>query len=189
MSSVELSRSRHWRWLVCGLLLLATMINYMDRLTLNQLKVYIEKDLNLVQDVDYGDIEACFGLAFAFGAIAFGFIVDRWNVYWVYPLALIGWSAAGFLTAFASELAAVPWFADLVRWSWMPAWLGRSPEFTSLLLFRVLLGFAEAANWPCALRTTQRVLPPSERSMGNSILQSGAAVGAVVIPLVLLVLF
>jgi ACS family hexuronate transporter-like MFS transporter len=57
------------------------------------------------------------------------------------------------------------------------------------LFFRVLLGFAEAANWPCALRTTQRILPPGERAMGNSILQSGAAVGAIIIPIVLLVLF
>ena len=30
-------RGAFWKWWVCGLLLLATMINYMDRLTLNQL--------------------------------------------------------------------------------------------------------------------------------------------------------
>jgi ACS family hexuronate transporter-like MFS transporter len=53
----------------------------------------------------------------------------------------------------------------------------------------VALGLAEAANWPCALRTTQRILAPGERPAGNSILQSGASVGAVLIPLVLLVLF
>src|SRR5262245_49199458 len=158
-----LARGQFWRWWVCGLLLLATMINYMDRLTLNLLASHIRIELGLSK-AEYGYLESGFGLAFAVGAIAFGFIVDRWNVFWVYPLALIAWSAAGFFTGFAAG-------------------------FASLLMFRVFLGFAEAANWPCALRTTQRILPPGERSMGNSILQSGAAVGAIIIPVVMFLLF
>ena len=84
----SIERSRSWRWWVCGLLLLATMINYMDRLTLNLLKVHILADLHL-DNRDYAYIEGFFGLAFACGAIFFGFMVDRWNVFWVYPIALI----------------------------------------------------------------------------------------------------
>jgi ACS family hexuronate transporter-like MFS transporter len=159
----NIDRGRSWRWWVCCLLLLATMINYMDRLTLNLLKVHINSDLGL-DNRDYANLEAYFGLAFAAGAILFGFLVDRWNVFWVYPLALIGWSLAGIASGYARG-------------------------FWDLIVCRMVLGLFEAANWPCALRTTQRILPPSERSMGNSILQSGAAVGAIVIPLVLLVLF
>ena len=60
--------SRNWRWWVCGLLLLATMINYMDRLTLNQLQVPILLDLGL-HEGHYGMVEGLFGLAFAFGAV------------------------------------------------------------------------------------------------------------------------
>ncbi len=157
-------RGKSWRWWVCGLLLCATMINYMDRLTLNQLQVPLEQNLHLKEDVDYYRLEAWFGLAFAVGAIVFGFLVDRWNVFWVYPLALLAWSAAGFCTGFAGG-------------------------FAMLMACRVCLGLVEAANWPCALRTTQRILPPSERSMGNSILQSGAAVGAIIVPLLMLLLF
>lgn len=163
MSAPAIVRSPSWRWIVCGLLLLATMINYMDRLTLNLLATDINKTLGLDKS-DYASIESGFALAFAAGSILFGFLVDRWNVFWVYPLAVLAWSAAGFFTGFADG-------------------------FVSLLLCRVLLGLAEAANWPCALKTTQHILPPGERAMGNSILQSGAAVGAIVIPLVLLLLF
>jgi ACS family hexuronate transporter-like MFS transporter len=159
----DLVRGPSWRWWVCGLLLMATMINYMDRLTLNQLAEEIQSEFAL-RNVQYGWIEGGFGLAFAIGCLVFGLTVDRFNVVWVYPLALLGWSVAGFLTAF----------------SW---------DFKSLLVFRMLLGFFEAGNWPCALRTTQRILPPGERGMGNSILQSGAAVGAVIIPLVVLLLY
>lgn len=156
-------RGKSWRWWVCGLLLLATMINYMDRLTLNLLAVHIRADLHL-DAFDYGMIEWGFGLGFAAGAVLFGFLVDRFNPFWVYPAALVFWSLAGLFTGFAQS-------------------------FAFLLTFRVLLGVVEAANWPCALRTTQRILPPGERSMGNSILQSGAALGAILMPVVLFLLF
>src|SRR5262249_1700502 len=63
---------------------------------------------------------------------------------------------------------------------------GLMQGFYGLLVCRFLLGLSEGGNWPSALRTTQRILPPSERSMGNSILQSGAALGAVFTPLVVM---
>src|SRR3954447_4473265 len=87
-------RTRPWRWWVCCLLLLATMINYMDRLTLNLLATAIQNDLGF-DDLGYARIEVAFALAFCAGALGFGFLVDRWNVFWVYPLAVIAWSAAG----------------------------------------------------------------------------------------------
>lgn len=152
------ARSPAWKWWVCGLLLLATMINYMDRLTLNQTAKRIKDELHLNNE-EYGRVEFAFGIAFAVGAVIVGWSVDRWNVRWVYPAALLGWSAAGFATGFAETL-------------------------NGLLACRVALGLFESGNWPCALRTTQRVLPPAERTMGNSILQSGAALGAVVTPLI-----
>ncbi len=150
------TRYHVWKWWVCGLLLLATMLNYMDRLTLNLLGVRIMNDLQF-DVVGYGHIESGFAIAFALGAIMAGFAVDWFGVFWLYPLAVLGWSVAGFCTGY----------------SW---------DFWSLLLCRFLLGLAESGNWPCALRTTQRLLPPEERTMGNSILQSGAALGAVVTP-------
>jgi MFS transporter, ACS family, hexuronate transporter len=51
-------------------------------------------------------------------------------------------------------------------------------------VYRFVLGFFEAGNWPCALRTTQRILRPDQRTLGNAILQSGAAIGAVFTPLI-----
>src|SRR5262249_10859880 len=49
-------------------------------------------------------------------------------------------------------------------------------------------GLFESSHWPCALKTTQRILTPEQRTLGNGILQSGAAIGSVVTPAVLLVL-
>lgn len=151
------TRGPTWKWWICGLLLLATMINYMDRLTLNQTAHRIKEELQLSNE-QYGELERAFGVAFALGSLLMGWTVDRWNVRWVYPAALLGWSAAGFVTGFAQN-------------------------FLALLACRFVLGLFEAGNWPCALRTTQRIVPPEQRTLGNGILQSGAALGAVLTPL------
>jgi ACS family hexuronate transporter-like MFS transporter len=50
------------------------------------------------------------------------------------------------------------------------------------LLCRTLLGFFEAGRWPCALKTTFALLEEKDRTPGNSILQSGASLGAVITP-------
>jgi len=139
------------------------MVNYMDRLTLNQMARPIMTEFGM-NARDYGQLESAFGVAFALGAILMGWMADRWNVRSVYAAAVLLWSLAGFLT-------------------------GLAQGFATLLLCRFLLGVAESGNWPCALRTTQHILPPSERPMGNSLLQSGAAIGAVLTPLIVLVLY
>ncbi len=156
------ARGPAWKWWVCGLLLLATMVNYMDRLTLNQTAKRVMAEVGF-DERGYGELESAFAYAFALGAVLFGWLSDRVNVRWLYPAALLAWSAAGFAT-------------------------GLAQGFYGLLACRFSLGLAEAGHWPCALRTTQHILPPAERSMGNSILQSGAAVGAVLTPLLILAL-
>jgi ACS family hexuronate transporter-like MFS transporter len=150
-------RSPSWKWLFCGLLLAATMLNYMDRQTLSQGAARIMGEFRL-DERQYGQLESAFAFAFAVGAIIFGWMADRWNVTLLYPLAVLVWSAAGFAT-------------------------GLVQGFVGLLLCRSLLGLAEAGNWPCALRATQHVLPSRQRSLGNAILQCGAAFGAIFTPM------
>src|SRR5436309_15190001 len=90
-----------WRWWVCALLFLATTLNYMDRIALNQMAVRIQTALSL-DDVQYSRLESGFSLSFALGALLTGFVVDRVSVRWVYPFMVLGWSAAGVLTGYAT---------------------------------------------------------------------------------------
>jgi ACS family hexuronate transporter-like MFS transporter len=174
MNGQPAARPDSWRWTVCGLLLLATMLNYMDRQTLSQLITTIKQEFQL-NDAQYGDLEFYFGLAFAAGAAFFGFLVDRVGPRWLYPAVLLGWSLAGLATGYADHVAA-----------WLPDWLAgdTDPEraFHGFLVCRTALGFFEAGHWPCALVTTQVILLRKDRSFGNSILQSGASLGAIVTP-------
>lgn len=91
----------------------------------------------------YGWVLAAFQLTYAFFQWPAGYL-DRWNVRRTYAGAVLWWSFAGIATAFA-------------------------PSLGLLMTFRALLGMGESFNWPCALRVTSGVLPPSDRSLGNGI--------------------
>ncbi len=158
-ASTRGDRSSAGGWWISGLLLLATMINYMDRQTLSNLIPRITAEWNLTNE-QYGDMEFVFGVAFAVGSLVFGFAADKVSVRWLYPAILVAWSAVGFAT-------------------------GLTRGYDSMLVCRGLLGFFESGHWPCALIVTQAVMSKSDRVMGNSILQSGASAGAVLTPLVI----
>src|SRR5436190_16203790 len=97
MSGSVRSRAASWKWWVCGLLLFATTINYMDRQTLANAAVRISNEFRLSQE-QYGNLELAFGWAFAAGSLLFGFIADRVSVRWLYPAILVLWSLTGVLT-------------------------------------------------------------------------------------------
>jgi ACS family hexuronate transporter-like MFS transporter len=179
-------RPASWKWTVCGLLLLATMLNYMDRQTLAQLAMAISDEYALSRE-QLGNIEMGFGLAFATGAFCFGLLVDRVSIRWVYPAVLIGWSCAGIATAYADEIGhrLTDWLALAVR---SESAAEPPAAYWGFLACRIVLGFFEAGHWPCALVTTQRILSREDRSLGNSILQSGAAIGAIVTPIIVILM-
>lgn len=147
-----------WRWGICGILMMASTLNYMDRLTLNQTSVRIMASFE-ISALEYSLLESVFVFAFGIGTLTMGIIVDRVGVRVVYPLAVLGWSLFGFLTGFA-------------------------PSFWMLLVCRFGLGLFESGNWPCGIRTTRQVMQPQERSLGNSLFQSGTAIGAIVTPFI-----
>ena len=155
-------RSPAWKWGITGLLLLATMINYMDRVTLSGASVRVTSELGL-SELQYGHLELAFGWAFAAGSLVFGILADRVHIYYLYPLILLAWSLMG-------------------------VGAGWAHGFEGLLLFRAFLGFFEAGHWPCALKTTFALLEEKDRTMGNSVLQSGASLGAVLTPQILRIL-
>jgi MFS transporter, ACS family, aldohexuronate transporter len=164
-----------WKWWVCGALLLATMLNYMDRQTLSLTATQLKTEITL-DDGRYGALEEWFSYSFAIGGIFFGFVADRVGPRRLYPVVLFGWSLAGIATPLANWPGVVAALGD-------PAVPGQG-EFRWLFLCRTLLGFCEAGHWPCALLTARNILNATQRPLGNSILQSGASFGAVLTPLV-----
>ena len=171
-----MNTTSRWGWWLSGLLLFATLLNYMDRQALGELSTLLKSPevINL-DDARYGRLEKTFSWAFALGSIVFGFLVDRLGPRHLYPLALFGWSLSGCACGLANQ--------DFVE-----NLLGNPDESTGyaaycwLFYCRTILGFFEAGHWPCALVTLRNVLSEKDRPFGNSILQSGASMGAAITP-------
>jgi len=164
-----------WRWWVCGVLLLATFLNYMDRQALSVTLPELKREFNLREE-RIGLVEGCFGYAFAAGAIMFGFLADRFGPRRLYPVVLIGWSIAGFATGFAGH-------PDAIRWLEQPGDEPGAGTFRWLLFWRTVLGIFEAGHWPCALITARQIFSKKDRTLANGVLQGGAAFASILIPL------
>src|SRR5260221_14026567 len=93
VANTHLEHGSAWKWRVSGLLLLATMILYMDRLVLTQQEALIRASFAIESDDRaYGFLDSAFSVAFACGAILAGGLADRWSVWLLYPLAVTLWS-------------------------------------------------------------------------------------------------
>ncbi len=143
-------------WGLCALLFLATTLNYLDRQTLSILSSSIQREMHLDNEA-LGWLFSVFYCSYTLSQFAVGPALDRWNLRWAYSLAVLAWSAVAGLTAAAQG-------------------------FAGLVSFRLLLGIAESANWPAAMRIVARLLPPADRALGNGLFTSGTSVGALIAP-------
>jgi ACS family hexuronate transporter-like MFS transporter len=147
---------RGLRWWIVGLIFLATLINYIDRLTISVLAPVITRDLGLT-NTEFGGILTWFLLAYTISQGLSGKLYDRVGTKRGFVCSIIVWSVAAMAHALARGLA-------------------------SLSVFRFILGLGEAGNWPGAAKTVAEWFPIRERAFGMAIFNSGAAIGSVVAP-------
>jgi len=144
------------RWWIIGLIFLATLINYIDRLTISVLAPVITRDLGLT-NTEFGGILTWFLLAYTISQGLSGKLYDRIGTKRGFVCSIFVWSIAAIGHAFARGLS-------------------------SLSAFRFMLGFGEAGNWPGAAKTVAEWFPIRERALGMAIFNSGAAIGSIVAP-------
>ena len=157
-----MGQSSRLAWAVCILLLFATALNYLDRQVLSLTAPKLMEAFHLNQR-EFGQLLAAFRYSYAVIQILGGWIVDARGPRTVFPAAVGMWSAASMLTTFAPTLGAIS-------------------------ACRLLLGAGEAFNWPCALKTTERLLGPADRPLANGIFNSGSALGAILAPIVVTIM-
>jgi len=144
------------RWRVIGLIGAATVINYIDRSTLAVMWPGIAKDLGLTKH-DYATILSVFMVAYGLSQSLSGRLYDR-----------IG-TRAGFVVSIAV-------------WSVAEACHGLARGLFSFGIFRGLLGFGEAGNWPGATKGVAEWFPIQERALAQGIFNAGASLGAIISP-------
>src|SRR5262249_42867382 len=94
------------RWWISGLLFLATLISYIDRLTLSVLAPLISKDLGL-SNLEYASIGTWFLLTYSLGQTFFGKLQDRIGTRRGLALAMCVWSVAEIAHASARRIASL----------------------------------------------------------------------------------
>lgn len=154
------------RWVVVGLVALATIINYIDRQTLSVLwyteiapDLFPEKDATGIKQI-YSVITIVFMFSYAFGQAIFGKIFDWVGTRLGFVLSIGVWSLATIAHAFAKGVL-------------------------SFSIFRAILGVSEAGNWPGAAKANAEWFPVNERALAQGIFNSGAAIGGIIsIPLI-----
>jgi ACS family hexuronate transporter-like MFS transporter len=144
------------RWWIVSLVFLATVINYIDRQTISVLSPVLLGELGLSK-VDYGNVVSAFLLAYTLSQALSGKLFDRIGTRLGFAVSITLWSVAAVLHMFATG-------------------------FRSLAAFRFLLGLGEAGNWPGAAKVVAEWFPVRERAFGMAIFNSGATLGAVIAP-------
>ena len=138
------------------MLLAATLISYIDRLTLSILAPAICADLRL-SNLEYADINVWFLLAYSFGQTFFGKVQDRIGTKRGLSIAMLLWSAAEVLHAFTRSLR-------------------------GLSVFRLFLGIGEGGHWPAAIKGVAEWFPRKERAFAMGIVNTGATLGSTIAP-------
>ncbi|QIL90640.1 MFS transporter [Microbulbifer sp. SH-1] len=147
---------KNLRWTIVTLVAIATIINYIDRTALSVMWPGIADDLGM-NSHDYANIMSVFLIAYAVGQAVFGRVFDAVGTRIGFMLSIVVWSISIALHALATSV-------------------------TSFSIFRTLLGFGEAGNWPGATKANAEWFPAKERALAQGIFGAGASAGSIIAP-------
>ena len=174
MTPIQTVKMSNFRWVICGLLFLATTINYMDRQVLSLTwKDFIAPDFHWT-DGDYGTITGMFSLFYAVANLFSGKFIDWMGTKKGYLIAIFVWSVGACLHAACGWTAIGLAGGSITALTTISVWL--------FLACRMILAVGEAGNFPAAIKATAEYFPKKDRAFSTSIFNSGASVGALAAP-------
>ncbi|MEW6158380.1 MAG: MFS transporter [Verrucomicrobiota bacterium] len=138
-------------WILLALLLSAVTINYIDRGSLSVAAPLISQQFSL-DEIQTGWLLSAFFWSYALFQLVAGWLVDRYDVKWVYALGFLMWSLAMAATGFVTT-------------------------FSALLIARLLLGIGESVNYPACAKILARQFPEHERGFANGLVDAGSKIG------------
>jgi MFS family permease len=133
------------------LLVLSVGINYIDRGTLSVAAPQLTGELSL-NPKQMGMLLSGFFWTYASFLILAGWLVDRYDVRWVFCIGFVLWSGATLATGFVSGFAA-------------------------LMLLRLFLGAGESVAYPSYSKIIASSFPQTHRGIANSLIDMGSKIG------------
>jgi ACS family hexuronate transporter-like MFS transporter len=148
-----------WRmWIAPGVMMLCTLLSYIDRQTLAVLSPMILRDTGLSAE-SYAEAMSAFSIAYMIANPLWGSVLDYVGLRTGMLVAVLIWTVASVSHA---------WVVGLVGFA----------------LARTLLGIGEGAAFPGGFRTATDSLPPNRQSRGMALAYSGASLGTILTPLI-----
>jgi MFS family permease len=152
--SISGSPKRRSVALVSLILASGFVVNYIDRGNISVVAPLLQREFNL-NPTHLGILFSSFVFSYALMQIPAGYLVDRFNLKWLYAAAFVWWSLSNAAVAFAVG-------------------------FRSLLILRMLLSIGEAISLPASSKILATSFPEHERGIANGILDSGYKFGPAV---------
>jgi MFS transporter, ACS family, hexuronate transporter len=156
----------NYRWRILALLFFATTINYLDRSIIGVLGPTLRNHVFYWTDQDYANINIAFKIAYSIGLVTMGAIIDKFGTKLGYTISIAIWSTFGMLHATITKSM---------------GWIG-------FALARFGLGLGESGNFPAAIKTVAEWFPKKERAFAAGLFNAGSNIGAILAPLVVLLI-
>lgn len=153
-SPLPADRSRTRSWLVVGMLVLLTLINFGDKSVLGLAAVPLSKEFGL-SHAEYGFIGSSFYFLYSLAALLVGFLALRVRAYWILLVMALLWSVFQLPVA---VITSVP----------------------LLLVCRIGLGAAEGPGTPLVVHTAHDEFPPGRRGVPTALALVGAGLGTAI---------
>lgn len=144
------------RWKMLALMLVGTIIIYVDRNVLGVLAPILKKELNFTTE-QYSYVVSSFQIVYSFAQPVAGYLTDLIGPRIGYAVAAVIWGLAAALHGVAS--------------GWM-----------SMAGFRALLGLSEAVAIPTGTKMSTVWFPSAERSIATGWFNSGSSIGSMITP-------
>jgi MFS family permease len=136
---------------VVALLAISAFINYVDRGNLSIAAPMLKDELG-ISAAKLGVLLSAFFWTYACSQLFSGWLVDRFNVNWVFAAGFILWSAATAMT-------------------------GIVQAFSALLVLRLLLGISESVAYPSYSKIIALNFSEEHRGFANSMISAGLVLG------------
>jgi MFS transporter, ACS family, hexuronate transporter len=150
----------NYRWIICGLLLFSTTVNYLDRQVISYLKEFFCTPLAQGgfgwSNTDFSNLTSAFTAFYAGMTVVAGWVIDKIGTKLGLALSLIIWSICGVANAFVGRLVVMH------------------------IAIRSAFGVGEAGNFPASIKTVAEWFPKRERALATGIFNSGSNIGAMI---------
>lgn len=138
---------RDYRWIIVAIMLLGSVVNYLDRVNLSIANTTISKEFGL-DPIQMGLLLSAFMWPYSLANLPAGWFVDKYGTNKIFLAALGLWSLSTIAGGFVQG-------------------------FMSMYITRVILGIAEAPFFIIGGQITQRYFVEKDRGMASSVINLG----------------